>query len=531
MTTVVHPRPQVLSPVAEQERITLLDILRAVALFGVFLMNVEFFTRPLESVGRMVEPGLSGLDHTVAWIEYVFMHGKFWTMFSLLFGMGFAVMLERAEHVGRAFEGPYLRRLAALFAMGAAHAVLIWAGDILHSYAIAACVLLLMLRGRWWWLLLFSAVFLLIQLVWGSSRLLFTGMISCLVYAGVGALLQSRKRGGEAGAASDFIAWLPWLLMSLAMVSCVLWLRSPGFVPQACMVSFTLLAAVSTFLREPGCGRIWRAGAAIYAILPLAISAMTLLGSLQPDSAAPARNAEIEAAQAAGIAHAAVVSAGGNYAENVALRWNFLWGEFGGELYLVMSVVGMFLIGVWFVRSGAMRDVAAHRGLFRRLAWVGLPAGIALALLSAAVGTTFDPQQREQGILAINLMQIANPVLSLGYVGAVVLFVHGARGALRLGWLAPVGRMALTNYLTQSIVGTLIFYGYGLGLWGRIDRVGQLLLVVAIFAMQALYSRWWFMRFHFGPMEWLWRAVTYAHWPVLVRRPAVVEAAVASEKA
>ncbi len=90
MLTNAEPAPLV--PISEGERLVALDILRAVALLGVFLMNVEYFTRPLETVGYGIQPGLHGPDYVIAWFEYVFLLGKFWTMFALLFGMGFAVM-------------------------------------------------------------------------------------------------------------------------------------------------------------------------------------------------------------------------------------------------------------------------------------------------------------------------------------------------------------------------------------------------------------------------------------------------------
>ena len=86
------------------------------------------------------------------------------------------------------------------------------------------------------------------------------------------------------------------------------------------------------------------------------------------------------------------------------------------------------------------------------------------------------------------------------------------------------GRMALTNYLLQSLVGTLLFYGYGLGLWGDVSRAGQTLIVIVVFALQVVASRWWLGHFRFGPVEWLWRAFTYLQWPAM-RRPDAVPAA------
>src|SRR5690606_5481621 len=89
--------------------------------------------------------GLTGIDHAAAWIVHVFVAGKFWVLFSLLFGMGFALIMERAQASGRSTR-LYLRRLAVLFVLGIAHALLVWVGDILHAYAIAALGLLVM-RG------------------------------------------------------------------------------------------------------------------------------------------------------------------------------------------------------------------------------------------------------------------------------------------------------------------------------------------------------------------------------------------------
>ncbi|UWX03681.1 DUF418 domain-containing protein [Pseudoxanthomonas sp. NC8] len=83
-------------------------------------------------------------------------------------------------------------------------------------------------------------------------------------------------------------------------------------------------------------------------------------------------------------------------------------------------------------------------------------------------------------------------------------------GARWLGWLAPAGRMALTNYLLQSIICTLLFYGYGLGYFEQLPRSWQIPFALGLFALQVLCSRWWLQRFRFGPAEWLWRSLTYA---------------------
>ncbi len=102
-------------------------------------------------------------------------------------------------------------------------------------------------------------------------------------------------------------------------------------------------------------------------------------------------------------------------------------------------------------------------------------------------------------------------VVALGHVGLLVLIVKS--GAL--DWLtrrlAAVGRMALSNYLTHSIVCTTLFYGYGFGLFGRINRTGLAGIVILIWIAQLLYSPIWLKYFRFGPAEWLWRSLTYGH--------------------
>src|SRR3546814_6327254 len=95
----------------------------------------------MQELGSGIAPGATGLDHAVAWLVYVFVQGKFWVLFSLLFGMGFAVMSARAGDAAT-FNRAYLRRCAVLLLFGVAHAVLLWPGDILHSYAVAALILL-----------------------------------------------------------------------------------------------------------------------------------------------------------------------------------------------------------------------------------------------------------------------------------------------------------------------------------------------------------------------------------------------------
>src|SRR5512134_2466565 len=115
--TPESPR-QELAPIAASQRIESLDVVRGFALLGIFLMNIEFFNRTIASLGEGMPRGLTGIDWLASWFVAYFVQVKFWTIFSLLFGMGFAVMMVRAEQAGREFKTVYLRRVLALAVFG-----------------------------------------------------------------------------------------------------------------------------------------------------------------------------------------------------------------------------------------------------------------------------------------------------------------------------------------------------------------------------------------------------------------------------
>jgi uncharacterized protein len=117
---------------------------------------------------------------------------------------------------------------------------------------------------------------------------------------------------------------------------------------------------------------------------------------------------------------------------------------------------------------------------------------------------------------------IGTPALSLGYITLVVVLCNDPVWKARLRRFGAVGRTALTNYLLQSVIGTLLFYSYGLGLFGKLGPALLLPLTVVLFAAQVALSGWWVARFRFGPVEWLWRSLTYG------RHFALVDASTAS---
>jgi uncharacterized membrane protein YeiB len=129
------------------------------------------------------------------------------------------------------------------------------------------------------------------------------------------------------------------------------------------------------------------------------------------------------------------------------------------------------------------------------------------------IAVSHTPGDRTDGWgIARGLLTIGNLPACLGYVGMVVLMLHSNTVFARIKVLAPLGRMALTNYLMQSLICALYFYGYALGHWG-LPRSQQVLFVLVVYGAQIAFSHWWLSKFRYGPMEWLWRGFTYRQVP------------------
>ena len=139
--STIPPAMENLAPITISERLDAMDMLRGLALIGILLINIEWFNRAIASLGSQ-DASLTGLDHAIAWLIRCFVEGKFYKLFALLFGMGFAVMMIRAKAAGRPFGAWFSRRMIVLIALGFLHMVFLWSGDILHNYGVAGLLLL-----------------------------------------------------------------------------------------------------------------------------------------------------------------------------------------------------------------------------------------------------------------------------------------------------------------------------------------------------------------------------------------------------
>ncbi len=198
----------------------------------------------------------------------------------------------------------------------------------------------------------------------------------------------------------------------------------------------------------------------------------------------------------------------GSYLDTVRLRIeNFADRAISGPFWLMIA--GVFMIGAYFGRNNFIGRAQELRSGFRKLMWSSLVVGLPLTSAFLYVHIAGEGMQSNWfGFLNFFFKTASGLAFALFFVAAITLaMLTSAREWLK--WFAPVGRMALSNYLLQSVIGTTVFYGYGLGLVGSVGNGFELAYMVVLFAFQIWLSSWWLERFRFGPVEWLWRSLTY----------------------
>jgi uncharacterized protein len=402
-------------PIASTERILYIDILRGMALFGILAANMRGFSAPADLYGNIGRLFYDRADVIAQGFIDIFIQGKFVTLFSFLFGLGFAVQMSRAQARGAKFMGFYPRRLMALALFGLIHGIVIWWGDILFTYSVAGALLLLF-RNR-------------------SQK----------------ALLRI--------ASGIFVA--PLLVFGGIGIAGVL-----GHGPFA-------------HIRNT----------------PFDMS------KLSPIIATYAHGTELQ-----------------------IMRQNWLQWRSDGLPSTVFSIYALclFLAGMWVYRSGVIDRLGEYKSLMKRICAMCIPLGIA-----ANIGVVYAQHHDKLahpilwGFLANALDLPAAHLLSLGYATGLAVLIQSDAWRRRLTPFSAVGRMALTDYLMQSVVCTFFFYSYVTGFYGRMGPAVGLVLTVVLYSAQVLISNWWLSKYRFGPMEFLWRGMTYGKFPSMHREPVV----------
>jgi uncharacterized protein len=212
----------------------------------------------------------------------------------------------------------------------------------------------------------------------------------------------------------------------------------------------------------------------------------------------------------------------GDYPQLVSMMWQWTYSEWlaGGMLVgWIVYALGRFALGAAIGRSGILDDIKGHLPTLRRVTRVALPLGLLLALLARLwdedIWLPFDGA----GYVGEFLRSPAALILAAGYSAGIVIALRQRWGARWFGLLAPVGQMALTNYLMQGLIYAFVLFGVGpgLGMAGRIGASSVTVIAVVFFAFQIVFSYWWLARYRFGPMEWVWRTLTYGQAPQMRR--------------
>ncbi|MEV7558553.1 DUF418 domain-containing protein [Streptomyces sp. NPDC089795] len=365
---------------------------------GILLVNALMMADPY-GLGAVIDPGATSLDRTVEGVVQTLAVGKFYLMFSFLFGYSFTLQLASAERVGASAVPRLLRRSLGLFVLGVAHAVLLYTGDILITYAVLGLI-----------------------------------------------LIAARN-------------------------------RTPGAALRAARI---LYGCFSAFLLLVGLGTV-----------------------LMPD-------AEADTELAGGLTEL-IAAYRGDASSVVRANLGLLPGQLLAALLMSGFVMTAFLVGLHCGKRRLLADTGTRRAQMRRIfhlgAAVGLPGSLFMAM---AVSGPLGPRW---SIFGTMVGTVTAPALTAAYICGMLLLMQTARGARIAAVFVPAGRMALTNYLSQSLIMALVFTGYGLALHDRLSPAVVVLGALVLYAGQLAFSRWLTARYRYAPVEWLLRTVTLARLP------------------
>ncbi|MCG2613727.1 DUF418 domain-containing protein [Terrimonas sp. NA20] len=406
-----------LTPIASQDREQFMDVLRGIAILGIFIANLAGFSWYTENPANTGPWLLPEQDHTMEFLHHMFIEGKFYSIFSLLFGWGIALQLKRAADKGVDAAPLVRRRLGWMLVLGAIH-LMLWPGDIVFFYALLGFILL--------WMRKLS-----------NKAMIITGIILIL---------------------------------------------SP-IVLYAAKSYWVFLNAPAGLMYETG-------GKVMYAI------SGKMLASDQ-DIAAYLKQASWGEALQANTA-------------GFFFRYGYLF-----FVSRIPKVLGIFLIGYALGRSGFYNRIQQHKKVLYMIiatgVVIGLPANYLLARYMSYCMADYW-QLNTKGLYQTIAYAFGVAPLALAYVAALMLLFQNKAVAKLMSVVAPVGKMAFSNYLLQSVIGSVVFLGAGFNYIGEVGPFYYTIFGVLVFIGQIILSRLWLRYFNYGPIEYLWRSATYGKW-------------------
>ena len=394
-------------------RIDIIDALRGFSLAGIVIVHmVEQYVGGPAPEELSISAHQSVLDNVVDAIVFFIIRGKFFALFSLLFGLSFFIQFDNADKRGTDYRLRYLWRMLILFAIGYMHH-LFYRGDILTIYAVLAPFLLPFQRLNAKWLLVGFAI-------------IFLGIPRVLLFYIFG--------------------------------------ENPLFYP------------------------------------------------VEMDPNSPGTLATYETLKHGNFFEIAAKNAG----EGFLMKMEFQLSAF----YRFYLTFAFFLLGAWLGRKGYFKDTLKFQSHTRKALIISsiafLVFGVAMGLAFSQTGGVFN-LGNGWFVVGMHLMDLTNLCLTVVIVTVFVYAYQSAGGQKFLGKFIPYGKTALTNYVLQSVIGTGILYGWGLGYIGEWANSALFGLSIAIIIVQIVLSRWWLKHFRYGPFEWLWRSMTFFKWMPLRR--------------
>ncbi|GAA0206830.1 DUF418 domain-containing protein [Kangiella japonica] len=395
-----------LSPTEVAARYHALDLIRGIAVAGILIMNIYAFANIYAYYVNPTALGSpSDIDLFTWLVTHIFADQKFYTLFSMLFGAGIMLMAQRAKANDMPSAGLHYRRMFWLLVFGSIHAIFIWYGDILVTYAIA---------GLW--------VYFFARNTDAKTKLI-VGSIFVTIMIGLMSLLALFAGDAPAEDMSDMIN---------------MFTPSPEYIAQETAVYTT------------------------------------------------------------------------DYTSQLAHRTEFFLANLPmmALFFGLFRIGGSMLLGMGLYQLGIL-TAERSRSFYIKLMLIGFIIGFGITAYDtySLLESKFDLNASMLSFMSLN--SIGAVFVALGYIAVFCLWFKSNKFAAFRKRLEAVGRMAFTNYITQSIICTLIFYSHGLGLFGQLDRYQLMIIVAVIFIAQLLWSPWWLARFHFGPLEWLWRSLSY----------------------
>lgn len=397
-------------PIQQHERSDILDCLRGFALLGIFMANCAVFSMYVFLPQEQMKAMPTALpDLILTYFHFIWIDGKFYSLFSLLFGIGFSIIFIRSQQAGRNPLTIFYRRLLILALLGLAHTFLLWDGDILFVYAVCGAFLPLFRNCTdrtliiWWAALIFSPLLVDLGVVLSNGKWQLA--------------LPVRKLAEEIDAyhgitQENFPTWL---------------------------IDHHDYKSIHEFVQG---GFFW--------------------------------------------------------------RWEYLISS-----NRLPKVVGMFLLGLYVGRNLIFKNLEQHKPLLKKVQRWGFIIGIPASLAFAWFELDGYHLPAATGLLDTLFYTLSVVPLSLAYTTAFCLLWLKPNWKQRLLVFAPAGRMALTNYLMQTVIGIIIYYGVGFGLGAKFGPTIYYPIAIAVFCLQIPLSKLWLTYFRFGPLEWIWRMLTY----------------------